>query len=117
MQKWAGWNRTGPAPSLALLYRPDQKAVAIIVQRLAKKCRLFLASGAVKGGALALAQLADGRAAVATGQPDAAVDIILLLEIARGAVAVDKIAQAAAAGRQRLFQRRLDCGRERLIAR
>src|SRR5574340_1020061 len=75
-----------------------------------------LAAGAVEGRALALAQLADGRAAAAAGLARPPIDEVLLLEAARVAVALYVIAQAAAAGGERLVERLAHGGREAAIA-
>src|ERR1039457_6973985 len=69
----SGWERKGPTPSSVPHAPLDRSVAKLILQRVlrefvsTRKSRLFLAGGTVKGGALALAQLADGGAAVAAG--------------------------------------------------
>lgn len=58
---------------------------------------LLLALRTIEAGALSLLDLFDGGAALAAGLADAAVDPVVLLEVAGFAVAVDEVAQRAAA--------------------
>lgn len=72
----------------------------------------MLTAWAIKGGALSHDALADRCAAFAAGFTVASIDEILLLEVARRAVAADEVPQRAPAGGQCILQGLADTGGE-----